>query len=72
VTRALRRTGGSRLKTTILVLALLAAGVGLADTASATCYMEKHTIDPVKKDTGTPVDLVVVEYYETDCTPPPQ
>lgn len=59
------------MKTAILVLALLAAGVGLVDTAQATCYVHEHTVDPVKKDTGTVVDAVAVSYDHVHCEGPP-
>lgn len=59
------------MKATVLALALLALGVGLADTASATCYVEKRTVDPVPVDTGTAVDKVVVTYGVPRCEPPP-
>lgn len=59
------------MKTVILVLALVAVGVGLADTAQATCYIHQHTVDPVAKDTGTAVDKVVVTYNHPHCEPPP-
>lgn len=58
------------MKTTILVLALLFAGVGLAaDTAQATCVWYDATYDPVAEDTGTPVDKVVLHYQELRCNP---
>jgi hypothetical protein len=57
------------LKTAILVLALLVAGVGIADTASATCVMEDATLDPIEEDTGTPADKVVLHYQELRCNP---
>lgn len=59
------------MKTVLLALALLAALAGLADTAQATCYAERHTIDPIKKETGTPLDAVAVSYEEYHCQPPP-
>lgn len=59
------------MKTTLLVLALLAVGIGLADAAQATCYMHEHEIDPVREDTGTTVDKVVVRYSHAHCDPIP-
>lgn len=55
----------------LLALSVLLLASALVPSASATCVMEEHVIDPVKRDTGTPVDLVVIRYYETRCHPPP-
>ena len=64
-------TGGFRLKTALVILAVVALGVGLADTAAATCYIHQHEIDPVRQDTGTAVDKVVVHYDHAHCEPIP-
>jgi hypothetical protein len=61
------------MKTALLVLALLVAGIGLVDTASATCiYHEVLRVDPIKSDTGDPtLDSVVVSVGYAECHPPP-
>ena len=59
------------MKTAVLVLALLLAGIGLADTASATCYSHHHELDPVEKETGTVVDAVALRYEHIHCEGPP-
>ncbi len=60
------------MKTVLIALALLAVGVGLADTAAATCYNHEHVIlDPTPRDTGTDLDDVRVSYYHLHCGPPP-
>jgi hypothetical protein len=63
------------MRTTLLTLAALSLALGavaLATPAAAMCYYEEHTIDPVKKDTGTVVDAVKVTYGIFRCEPPPQ
>lgn len=59
------------MKLALAALTLLALTLAVAEPAAATCYVEKHTIDPVRRDTGTPVDMVVITYYTTHCEPIP-
>lgn len=61
------------MKTTLLALTLLAVvGFGLATPAAATCmYHEILYVDPVKQDTGTAVDDVVISVGWVECHPPP-
>ena len=59
------------MKPFVLALALVALAVGVADTAQATCYIHQHEIDPVRQDTGTAVDKVVVHYDHAHCEPIP-
>lgn len=59
------------MKTAVLILALLFVGISLAPTAAATCYVHQHEIDPVRRDTGTVVDRVVVSYDHVHCEGPP-
>ena len=61
------------MKTTLVLLALVALSLGLADGAAATCmYHEILRVDPVKGDTGDPtVDSLQVSVGYTTCYPPP-
>lgn len=60
------------MKALLLVTLLLAVPLLVAEPAAATCSFEYYTIDPVKKDTGTPVDAVKVTFGIARCEPPPQ
>lgn len=63
------------MRTTLLALAVLTlalGGLSLATPAAATCvYHEVLRVDPIKGDTGTPLDLVVVSVGYAECHPPP-
>lgn len=59
------------MKTALLILAALALTLVVAEPVSATCVIHRETIDPVKKDTGTPLDAVVVTYSYPECNPIP-
>ena len=61
------------MKTTLLILALVALSLGIADGAAATCmYHEVVGVDPIKRDTGDPtLDSVYVSVGYTTCHPPP-
>lgn len=61
------------MKPALVILALLALGLGVADNAAATCiYHEVLRVDPIKSDTGDPtLDSVVVSVGYAECHPPP-
>jgi hypothetical protein len=61
------------MKTVLVLLALLSLGLGIAETAAATCmYHEVLRVDPIKSDTGDPtLDSVVVSVGYAECHPPP-
>lgn len=60
------------MKALLLVTLLLAAPLLVAEPAAAMCYFEYYTVDPVKRDTGTPVDAAKVTIGIARCDPPPQ
>lgn len=59
------------MKTLVLVVAALALTVLIPEPAAATCYIHRHEVDPVKQETGTVVDRVVVYYDHAHCDPIP-
>lgn len=62
------------MRTVLVALSLVSLALGtvaLAAPASAMCVYEEHTIDPVKKDTGTVVDDAKVTYGTMRCEPYP-
>lgn len=59
------------MKVALVILAALAMTLVVAEPAAATCYIHRHAIDPVARDTGTVVDKVVVYYDHPHCEPPP-